>query len=398
MFKKLLFAPNYSFDLDEVKSRVTLEKDNPIELVINGEKYIVGELWAALVAHYEVNLKFDECKFISFKHSDSKVINNRAGFIMTISPPKHTHDGFYVIPGYVKYEINVHGVVRYRRTSNVLSETINPYGYPTVTLFDPDKRMYRAVAIHRLKALTFIPNDSYTNKPFVNHLDGDKMNHNLDNLEWSSGLENNIHAIVNNLRTDNQRCKVRDVETGQITEYPSLSEACRALGYSAKQAITTNYNGQYIPKLLRNRYEIKLVSDSSDWYHTSSWHARPISEGPFEVLNVVTGEVTECRTLSECARFTGIAPKAIKSRIDQRIMRSMNGFAFRFKTSEEWPKDIQERLYTKKRQLKVTNVLTQETRIFESLNKASIETGIDKQTIRFRINTNRPHRDFIFEE
>ncbi len=52
-------------------------------------------------------------------------------------------------------------------------------------------------SIHRLVALAFIPNQE--NKPFVNHIDGNKHNNIYSNLEWVTAKENSIHAINNGL-------------------------------------------------------------------------------------------------------------------------------------------------------------------------------------------------------
>ncbi len=65
-------------------------------------------------------------------------------------------------------------------------------GYYTVCLLMPDgSRLTHYV--HRILAIAFIPNPE--NKKCVNHIDGNKLNNELSNLEWVTHGENNSHAI-----------------------------------------------------------------------------------------------------------------------------------------------------------------------------------------------------------
>lgn len=72
----------------------------------------------------------------------------------------------------------------------ILQNVATSIGYPQVTLHKNGKQICRH--IHRLVALAFIPNPK--NKPQVNHIDGNKANNFLDNLEWVTPSEQMRHA------------------------------------------------------------------------------------------------------------------------------------------------------------------------------------------------------------
>lgn len=72
----------------------------------------------------------------------------------------------------------------------VLKQGTNHKGYPIVYLSKDGKQ--KTITVHRLVAKAFIENP--LNLPQVNHIDGDKTNNQVDNLEWCDNSYNQIHA------------------------------------------------------------------------------------------------------------------------------------------------------------------------------------------------------------
>ena len=96
-------------------------------------------------------------------------------------------------------------------------------GYMTKVLYKDNKHYNKSV--HRLVAEAFIPNP--TNKKQVNHIDEDKHNNCVDNLEWVTPRENNMHGTRIERITNKRGFKVICVETGK--EYMSVRECAREM-------------------------------------------------------------------------------------------------------------------------------------------------------------------------
>ncbi|MCT4321825.1 HNH endonuclease [Elizabethkingia anophelis] len=77
-----------------------------------------------------------------------------------------------------------------------LKASIGTHGYKTISLKVNDK--WTNKCIHRILAECFIPNPE--NKACVNHIDGNKFNNNLINLEWATFAENTQHAFRTGLQ------------------------------------------------------------------------------------------------------------------------------------------------------------------------------------------------------
>ena len=94
------------------------------------------------------------------------------------------------------YEVSNLGRVRSKINGNIRTLDKNNCGYYRITLYNHPRR--ERIFIHRLVASVFIPVNDYNKQ--VNHIDGDKSNNTVYNLEWVTQSENEIHAIRNNLK------------------------------------------------------------------------------------------------------------------------------------------------------------------------------------------------------
>ena len=132
------------------------------------------------------------------------------------------------INNFPMYFINTKGDVLSLRspTPKYMKPRINTTGYYQVMLFDGEKVVPKC--LHRLLAAAFIPNPN--NLPYVNHIDGNKQNNALYNLEWCTASYNIKHAYDMGLLKSTRAIKVICVETN--TEYESINKAGIQTGIS----------------------------------------------------------------------------------------------------------------------------------------------------------------------
>lgn len=98
---------------------------------------------------------------------------------------------FKEIPAYPNYEVSTLGIIRNKSTGNNMKWVDNGKGYKMVKLYNSHKPKGRLCLVHRLVMSTYNPLDSMMD---VNHIDGNKANNDLNNLEWVTKSENTIHA------------------------------------------------------------------------------------------------------------------------------------------------------------------------------------------------------------
>ena len=130
------------------------------------------------------------------------------------------------------------GIIR-SKNKKILKKEIMRNGYERVTICNNGK--HKHCLVHRLVALAFIPNPN--KKPCVNHKDGNKLNNNVNNLEWCTYKENELHSIhvlnkkINydllkemnkkSIKKNSKKVEKRNLKGEILSVYNSLSQASR---------------------------------------------------------------------------------------------------------------------------------------------------------------------------
>ena len=146
-----------------------------------------------------------------------------------------------------KYYIFNNGDVYSVYSKRFVKPKVNKKGYILFGLIENGKQ--RTVFQHRLIAKAWIPNPD--NKPQINHINSDKKDNRIENLEWCTNGENQLHSYKNGKiaayknkfgKDHNQSKKILIYKDGGGFEFDSLTQASVYLGVSI-QAVSMCLKG-----------------------------------------------------------------------------------------------------------------------------------------------------------
>ncbi len=240
-----------------------------------------------------------------------------------------------IIPGFNEmYSVDSTGSVISHYKNITLKLTNNGRGYFNVKLMTQLKpvKKYKTLYIHRLVAQAFIPNPE--NKPQVNHIDGNKANNDVSNLEWTTAKENMEHASTTGLVNTNCSKATEEELIQIIKEFlkgnTTLIEVQHRLNYQHKNSLV---------KVLRKRTNNvalfdKLVLKEA---HNSRFNNR-LTKASYKVTGThkQTGETVIFNSLTEAAKYV----KATASMLQEVINGNNKKYNSRTSKGYYWNKTI----------------------------------------------------------
>ena len=218
------------------------------------------------IKHPLILSRLNSFEFFTIKQTKVKIDTHKV--LVTLKVPitiKYNNIFYRVISINTRYAISIDGILLDLETLETLSSKNKVSGYPTISILNYDGIRTNRL-LHRLISFAWVRNEDWVKFNIVNHIDGNKANYAIPNLEWVDYKDNNIHAIKNGLRPAVKPIMVKNIKTGVIVELRSITEACEYMGRSRMSTTYSKVIG--LGKLVYGSngiYELKYIDDKTPW-------------------------------------------------------------------------------------------------------------------------------------
>lgn len=210
---------------------------------------------------------------------------------------------FKNIPGFEDYSVSMCGKVKSNRRNRLLSIITRRDGYKELGI-RADKKKY-IMLVHRLVAMTYIPNPD--NKPCVNHLDSDRGNNSVENLEWCTYKENLEHASGKGRLVG----KKGETSSSAVMSNETCHLICKEIEKGVKlKAISDKYG--------INIKTISNIKNGKRWLEISSQYTFKVERSrrlsASEILDIVRLAGEGC-SAKEISREVGTTPSTVSKHL-----------------------------------------------------------------------------------
>jgi hypothetical protein len=385
---------------------------------INGKQYI-NLNWYGGIKNYEtglvvlaslerinVDIKFFNNIKVLYKDGDCKNTSPiNLTFVFNKIKIESNIRNFFIIPDHGDYAIDISGNVVNLLTGKIrkwnlihgpsLGNRKPGYKYTTLYIKCKERKVYQ----HRVMCLVFKEFDMDYKDLVVNHIDGNKQNNHIDNLEWTTYSKNNKHAWQNGLRNlSSKNILIKDLLTNKILSFKTIKDASIFFG---------DMDTYYICKRLKDKsntiypdYLLFKYDDDSAWVNIdiTNFHLNdPNYKNYFVARNVFTGDIVIFENVDESMDLFSVPPRIVLDHSRNNKILPYNGYNFRFRiNANNWPehsyqnlKIYKERPINPKDGILMFDTVEKKEIFFTSINECIEKMKIKKAHLNTIIYTGR---------
>lgn len=237
--------------------------------------------------------------------------------------------GFYYIPGYTKQAINKDDDILFINSGRREKARKADVGYSKIYL-EKDCGMSMITGLHRIKGYTFLDYRPTVHSDVINHIDTDRENNGIGNLEWVTVEENGRHCIekyglphLNPIAV-----QVKDNRNGEILSFSSIT-ACARHFETTPSNVYRVVEGNSKGSTFRQHYFIKREDQS--WPEFNHDHTNIYAGGrAVAVKELKTGIVTIYKSAMEFIRTKGLSKKVVTTALRLNSQREVGGYIFKY--------------------------------------------------------------------
>jgi hypothetical protein len=214
------------------------------------------------------------------------------------------------------YYISNYG--RIRNNSRLLKLRIDNNGYFSIN----------NIYVHRIVAIAFIPNPH--NYSIVNHIDGNKLNNTINNLEWTTSSGNSIHSVINGLRKNVKKIEQIDGSGNVIEIFNSCLEAakklnvnCRSINKCCKRELKSCGINKLQFRYKDNNHKSTVDKDMAQ--------SKKRNIKQINIYNRDNKLIDSCVSITETSKKYNVNSKTIVSHCEGIVKYSKLDYYFRYK-------------------------------------------------------------------
>lgn len=303
------------------------------------------------------------------------------------------YPGFFEIPEFPNYGLSLGNMVIDTDNGELVDVFITSSGYLSVQLLDSSNKR-RLRGIHRLKIMVFKNDGRNISGMVINHIDANKLNNELDNLEVLTQQENIEHAGRLGISPKCRLLEVRDIDTLEVTVYPSYIKCAKELGISKDAVAYRAANGP--ERIYPERKQYRAVGCDIEWGDISTADKQLDEYGvnsPVLVKYVISDSIDEHTSLTTASRALNVPISTLSIWLntpDQPVLPGMFQIKKKYDSSP-WrvigDPVLELAKFTKDVPVVRIHAITNIREVFNSGTDAARKSGLKSTTLYYRLKS-----------